>query len=174
MASVRTQFAGLVLGLLLGPFVGGCDDEDPAPPPEPVTETVAAPDIPDGVETPPIELAPSPRAPRREVDPAVGPQVRRLVRDGRRLSRRGNHRAGLVKLKEALALNPGSARLRCETGFVAFHAEQLEEAERFVSEALGQLPAPERVSEHLRVPLAMCLFNAGLVFSARNHSSIWA
>ena len=162
----RTPVAALALLLMVAV---GCDKEEPPLAPAPVEEAAALPDIPEGVETPPIEVAPSPRAPRREADPAIGPRVRRLVRDGRRLSRGGRHAAGLVKFKEALELNPGSARLRCETGYVAFHAEQLEEAERFVSEALTQLPAPARVSEHLRVPLAMCLFNAGLVFSARNH-----
>jgi hypothetical protein len=93
-------------------------------------------------------------------------RVEEALREGRRLTREGQHTDALARFQEALAIDRGAWRVACEAGFVAWRAENLEAADRLVRDAMNGMP-PGFVPEAQRVPTAMCLFNAGLVRQAR-------
>jgi hypothetical protein len=61
---------------------------------------------------------------------------------------------------------PGAPRIACEAGYVAHLADREEDAAARIGAALRLFGAPDRVPDDLRVPLAMCLYNHGLVLEA--------
>lgn len=115
--------------------------------------------VPPSAPPAPVRLAPADRV-----------RLREAIAEGRRLSRAGDHTAALVSFDAALALDPGSSRLRCETGYVAFRAGQLDRAESLVTVAVRAFLGRDEIEEAMRVPVAMCLYNAGLVYEARGRT----
>ncbi len=129
---------------------------------------------------PPAAVTPSPSAPapstRRDTPRTPPPRttlgpLREALAEGRRLSRAGQHPAALAAFERALALDPSSPRLRCEAGYVAYLAGDLSRAERYVTSSLQAFLAANVVPETQRQATAMCLFNAGLVYEARERAS---
>jgi hypothetical protein len=106
---------------------------------------------------------------RPTITPAQRRELRAAIREGRTKTRARDHVAALVDFRRALAIDGASARLRCEAGFVAFRAGELDEAERWIQLALGRLPNDP--PDALKVPVAMCLFNAGLVYEAKGRKA---
>lgn len=163
--------------LLLALTLACGSSNEPAPSSEvPATETpieTATPTAP----TP--EVAPEPlaaaaggtkqAAARPTITAAQRRELRAAIRDGRGKTRRGDHAGALADFRRALAIDAQSARLRCEAGYVAFRAGQLDDAERWIQLALGRLPSDP--PDALKNPVAMCLFNAGLVYEARDRKT---
>jgi hypothetical protein len=91
----------------------------------------------------------------------------RALRAARRAASASRHEDALAAFDEALAALP-NPRTRCEAGYVAFRAGRHEPARALVEDALRELlPMHDAAQpEALRTPLAMCLYNAGLVRSA--------
>ena len=108
-------------------------------------------------------------APRPTITTAQRRELRAAIREGRTKTRAGDHAGALAAFRRAIAIDGQSARLRCEAGFVAYRAGVLDEAERWIQLALGRLPNDP--PEPLKVPVAMCLFNAGLVYEARDRKA---
>jgi hypothetical protein len=73
----------------------------------------------------------------------------------------------VTAFERALAVDPGDARLRCETGYAAYRAGNVALADEYIAEAQRALPDASATPAPLRVPVAMCLYNAGLVHEAR-------
>jgi len=122
--------------------------------------------------TPSTNAAASPTAApaaRPTITPAQRRELRAAIREGRTKTRARDHAAALADFRRALAIDGASARLRCEAGFVAFRAGELDEAERWIQLALGRLP--NEPPDVLKVPVAMCLFNAGLVYEAKGRKA---
>ena len=137
----------------------------------PAPSAMAEVAVPNAPSTPNTNApAASPEAPAR---PTITPEQRRelraAIREGRAKTRVRDHVAALADFRRALAIDGTSARLRCEAGFVAFRAGELDEAERWIQLALGRLPNDP--PEALKVPVAMCLFNAGLVYEAKGRKA---
>lgn len=173
MNSRTSLVAPLLATLTWSASLAACGDDGSQVPPR-----VGA--LPSGA-TPTAGPAPVPPAPsstaqdrgrapaarlRDRPDPRVAPAVRSALREGRELSHAGRHVEALAAFERALAANPGSARLRCEAGFVAFRAGRLDVAERYVRAALRSLENDQAPPPSLVQPLASCLFNAGLVAEA--------
>lgn len=97
-------------------------------------------------------------------------QVRTALRAGRAAAQAGQHQAALPHFEQALALAPSDERLLCETGFVAYRAGDLDRAALLVGKALERFGNPQQVAEAMRVPFAMCLYNAGRVAEDRAHA----
>ncbi|MCB9600662.1 MAG: tetratricopeptide repeat protein [Sandaracinus sp.] len=161
----RASILFLALALACG------SSNEPTSSPEPTAETPAEPPI---GETPP-EVAPEPlaaaagtkrAASRPSITAAQRRELRAAIRDGRVKTRAGDHTGALADFRRALTIDAQSARLRCEAGYVAFRAGQLDDAERWIQLALGRLPSDP--PDALKIPVAMCLFNAGLVYEARD------
>lgn len=156
---------GVALGIVL--FFTACScDEPPAAAPEPAAATEAVP-----AEAAPTEIAErvAPTAPARPtLSDDAARRVRTAIREGRALAHDGHAVEALARFEEALALSP-SPRLQCEAGFVAHLAENHERARELVDGALHVL-LQQGVTEGQRVPLAMCLYNAGLVREAAGDS----
>jgi tetratricopeptide (TPR) repeat protein len=129
-------------------------------------ETPNAPSTPNT-----IALAASPTAApaRPTITPVQRRELRAAIREGRTKTRTRDHVAALADFRRALAIDGTSARLRCEAGFVAFRAGELDEAERWIQLALARLPNDP--PDALKVPVAMCLFNAGLVYEAKGRKA---
>ena len=150
-----------------------------APAREPARESLREPSPePNGAPEPESSAAAAePAGSRTERPRAAGPspeqrrEVARRVREARRLARGGRWQEAFAAYERALAIDPSSPRLRCETGYAAFRAGRLEEADRYVSEARRALPDLRTTPERMRVPLAMCLYNAGLVHEARGRTA---
>lgn len=162
---MRRFHALLPLLLTLASGAPACGDADANVPSRPATppRTTTAPVVP----TAPAAPSPSaPRAARSNPPPATLAPLRSAVAEGRRLSRAGSHEEALASFEHALALDPSSPKLRCEAGYVAFLATEHEKAERYVTAALRAFRASDAIPESQRVPVAMCLYNAGLVFEA--------
>jgi hypothetical protein len=93
-------------------------------------------------------------------------EAARIVREARALEHAGDHRAALERFDDALRLVPLQPRVLCEAGFVAYRAGDPGLAADRIDTALRVFGPPRRVSDRLRVPLAMCLYNRGLVAEA--------
>lgn len=156
---------GLVVCLVLA--LVGCDDEPPPIPPPSPGAVVAPPAPDDERRAEPDRPEPAPPT----VDPAQRRALRDAVRAGRRAARAGDFTAADPHFVRALAIEPRSSRLRCEAGYVAFRAGELERAETQITSALGQMPKPESAPVETRRELAMCLYNAGLVYEARGRAA---
>lgn len=134
------------------------------PAPSAIAE-VAAPNAPSA----PNAASPTEAPARPTITPEQRRELRAAIREGRAKTRVRDHVAALADFRRALAIDGTSARLRCEAGFVAFRAGELDEAERWIQLALGRLPNDP--PEALKVPVAMCLFNAGLVYEAKGRKA---
>ena len=138
-----------------------------SPNPTSATSTVAT-TTPTQVQTPTTPRAT--RRPRgRRLSAADRARVDEALRDGRRLTRGGQHAEALARFDAALAIDRGAWRLECEAAFVAWRAENVEAADLHLRNAMNGMP-PGFVPEPQRVPTAMCLFNAGLVHEARGRT----
>lgn len=144
--------------------LAACGDSDAHVPARATTAPVAAP-------TP--APAPAPERPARRANPdrATLDPLRAAVADGRSLSHAGQHAPALAAFERALALDPRSPRLRCEAGYVAYLANDIPKAERYVTAALQAFLASNIIPDAQKNSVAMCLFNAGLVFEARQRPS---
>jgi hypothetical protein len=139
-----------------------------------LSSTSASLSSPPSAPTPTPTAAPqptsTPSAARRRRGPRLSTvdraRVEEALREGRRLTRAGQHGEALTQFEAALAIDRGAWRVSCEAGFVAWRAENLDAADRLVREAMNGMP-PGFVPEAQRAPTAMCLFNAGLVRQAR-------
>jgi hypothetical protein len=105
--------------------------------------------------------------PESEVDPETRARLRAAVRSGREAFRAERFAEAAGHFDRALEIEGRSARLRCEAGFVHFRAQHLDVAERLIGQALAAMPPAESAPEPVRRELAMCLYNAGLVYEAR-------
>lgn len=137
----------------------------------PSAPTAAPPITPAPVPStpPPTAPTPAPSATRRHHGPRLSAAQRASLaaslREGRQLTRAGQHREALTHFEAALAIAPGAWRVECETAFVAWRAEDAASADAHLHRALLGMP-PGFVPEAQRVPTAMCLFNAGLIHQA--------
>ncbi|MAQ15052.1 MAG: hypothetical protein CMN30_09695, partial [Sandaracinus sp.] len=114
----------------------------------------------------PATTAATPRE-ERTIDPARRAELREAIRAGRRLVRERKHVEADAQFQRAVALAPESSRLRCEAGYVAFIAGETDRAEQQIGAALAQMPEPDAAPEEVRHQIAMCLFNAGLLYQER-------
>lgn len=105
---------------------------------------------------------------RRTLDDATRTRLRTAIRDGRRAARDGRFADAVAAFESAVEIDPASARVRCEAAFVAFQNGELARADAHVRIALAATPPSDRVDDELRVPTAMCLYNAGLIHEARD------
>ena len=167
IASATRGLASIVLLVL------GCGTETP---PSPTPAVVAPAESPSAAE-PVVPAAPTPVV----AEPVTTPVRRRSTPDERAARRaavdeaRARARAdawseALTLFEQALALDPHDPRLRCETGYAAYRAGRIEEAERYIGAAESALPEPAATAPALRVPTAMCLYNAGLIHEARGRT----
>ncbi|MGE0786583.1 MAG: tetratricopeptide repeat protein [Sandaracinaceae bacterium] len=131
----------------------------PAAPTEPTVEPAAP-----RVEAPAHEAARPPSEEERRA-------VRRLVREGRAAARAERWDAALARFDQALRQTPGAPRIVCEAGYVAHRAGRQESAARRIDLALRLFGPPAEVGDELREPLAMCLYNRGLVAVAEDDPS---
>jgi hypothetical protein len=149
-------------------LLAGCTCDAPAPPsatPAPLPSEVE-PEVADVVEASPE---------RAEPEPPAAEDARAWLsrlRDARRLHHDGEHAAALAAFRTLLEDRPGSTRLRCEAGLVAYRSGDLDEAERLTTVALRTWRQP--VSGAERIPFAMCLYNRGLVARDRSDPDVAA
>lgn len=136
---------------------------EPAREPAPATSATAG--SPEPTSAAPRASAPARRGP---LDADAEAEVRRLVAEAREATAAGRHDAALEAFDRALTLAPLQPRVLCEAGFVAHRAGRTELAARRIDTALDVFGSPPAVSDRLRVPLAMCLYNRGLVAVALN------
>lgn len=159
---------GLVVALALVLVACGSSDPAPAPtpPPEPAEVPAPPPRTPEVVADPVVAEAPArpstPPRPSRE----TAREAARHVRDGRRAAHAGRFAEALAAFDRAVALVPNQPRVLCESGLVAHRAADEESAARRIDRALRGFGPVEHVGEALREPLAMCLYNRGLVAEA--------
>lgn len=164
-----SKFMGLrcsVLVLLLA----GCGNESSSEAPSAVETPVSEDPVPDESE-PEVGASESEtptgvrETPRRErLPPAVLRQIRAAVREGRRATRRGDIEAARGHFDRALELNPNDAGIHCEAGFAALESRG-SGGRRYARRRLGLGVAlfGQNPPVPLRVPLAMCLYNRGLL-----------
>lgn len=142
----------LILALAAFAFMG-CDDEpEAAPSPEP-TEVAEA----EEAESAPVVEAEEPSA-----EDTVR-ETRRLLRAGRAAASAGDLDEARTHFDALLRVSPEAPRFWCEAGFVSLRAERMGEAERRLDHGLALYGPIHRISESLREPLAMCLYNRGRV-----------
>lgn len=141
---------------------------EPAAPPAEVP-TVAPLEVAEGAASPsrseviPVpSVSPTEPRPTRETNRAVA----LAVREGRRAAHEGRLSDALAHFDRALELVPGQARVLCEAGYVAHRAGDEATAARRIDLALFSFGPPEHASPRMREPLAMCLYNRGLVAEA--------
>lgn len=137
--------------------------------PTPTAMAVAVPNAPSTPNTNAPAASPTEAPARPTITPEQRRELRAAIREGRAKTRVRDHVAALADFRRALAIDGTSARLRCEAGFVAFRAGELDEAERWIQLALARLPNDP--PDALKVPVAMCLFNAGLVYEAKGRKA---
>lgn len=149
---------------------------DPAPPPAsaaPVARPSSAP-------APVASVVPSTDTPRPEAA-RVAPPARRTadtvrasrarLAEARRLAHAGDAAGAWTIFAELIAASSRSPQLRCEGGYVAQRAGQIELAEEHLDAGLAMLGPPDAVSPALRVTAATCLYNRGLVYELRGAPS---
>lgn len=120
----------------------------------PERTTTAAPE-------PPQQPRDEPGAP----DPVEARAWRTRLAEARRLAHEGRYADADPLFAALVRERPTEQRLRCEAGYVAFRADRLDDAEREITGALERWPSPPMDRD--REPLAMCLYNRGLVAEAR-------
>lgn len=130
---------------------------------------MAVPSAPVAPPSAPPSLAPSattppPRTERAPLSPEARRGARTAVREGRTAARAEDWTRARAAFGRALALDP-SPRVRCEAGYVTFRGGDVPAAMEAIDLALTEIDVGEP-PEALRVPLAMCLYNAGLVYRA--------
>jgi hypothetical protein len=147
-------------------FLAGCTCGAPtvAPP-----STTSPTPTPEATPTPAPEVreatAPEPAAPTAVQ--AIG--WRRRMQEARRLAHAGQGVEAFAIFTALIHERPSARGLRCEAGFVAFRAALLDDAEREITRALDGWPTPPPARE--RGPLAMCLYNRGLIAEARHDAA---
>jgi hypothetical protein len=132
----------------------------PPPAPAPAAHEVVAP-------APPAP-APAPHAPARpRILNSEQARARRLaVAEGREAAHDGQYPEALAAFDRALAIEPRNPRLLCESGLVAHQAGQDALAARRIDGALALFGNDAFLPSTLHVPVAMCLYNRGLVHEA--------
>ena len=149
-------------------FLVGCScgsHDAPAP-------TTTAPP-PSASGTPPASTTapePAPAAHAAPLDAAARLALAAAMREGRRAQHAGDLTAALTSFEHGVEIAPTSARVRCEAAFAAFQAGNLDRADEHVRVAMAGLPRGD-VPDRLRVPTAQCLYNAGLVYQARDRAA---
>lgn len=110
-----------------------------------------------------------PQQPRDEEPGAPAPAEARAWRsrlaEARRLAHGGRYVDAHALFAALVRERPTEQRLRCEAGYVAFRADRLDDADHEITSALERWPSPPMDRD--REPLAMCLYNRGLVAEAR-------
>ena len=143
---------------LLFVLLAACgSDTSPTPPPASEPSPRAAP-VEESAATPGVEADSEESQERADPD-----EVRRLLREGRAALRSNDAATANARFTSLLELAPMAPRFWCEAGFVSFRAGDVGAAARRLDTGLGMLGPPADVSEALREPLAMCLYNRGLV-----------
>ncbi len=153
----------IALGLL-----DACGSSDRVPPPSSATPPLpAAPPTtaPSGTVTPrvAVEALPTPTAEQRRASHDAIVAARASARAER-------WPEASASFAHAVELDPTNARLRCEAGYAAYRGGDLERADAWIDAAQRALPDPVATPEPMRVPVAMCLYNAGLVHEARGRA----
>lgn len=167
----------LVLALVLA----ACgDDDEPAPQPESASndepaqaETPDEPGEPETADDPNEAETAEARAPRLEINrpeitAAQRASLRQAISAGRRAARQSDFAEADARFQEAVEIDRYGSRTRCEAGYVAFRAGEVERAREWIDQALASMPA--NPPESIRVPRAMCLYNAGLVYEAQGRA----
>lgn len=93
-------------------------------------------------------------------------EARAAIREGRKKAGADDFEGALAEFDRALELIPTAARVRCEAGFLAHRAGDHARAARQIDLALLSMPQGASVPDAWKVPLAMCLYNRGLVGEA--------
>jgi hypothetical protein len=159
----RVRFSFVVGALSLA----GCDCSD-----REASETPPAPAAPAApvVEPPPAPTEPV-EAPRRAstLSDADRTAVATAIREGRAAARESEWATALAAFERAVALDASNDDMRCEAAYVAFRAERVDDAER-LSAGLDRVMLGKKVLDARRVPMAMCLYNLGLIERARERS----
>ncbi len=158
------RYLGLAGALALA---SACECGERSTAPSPVSAP-ADPATPEEEPSTPAQTEAQPAADRGpRVAAARAGEVRAAIREGRRAARESRWDDALAAFDRATQILPGAPRVRCEAGYVAHRAGQHRRAARELDIALALLPdASGRVPADLRVPLAMCLYNRGLVHEA--------
>jgi hypothetical protein len=125
----------------------------PAAPIAPAAAPAVAPALAPAVERPP---------PRERAASQI-----RLLREARRAARAHDYTTALDRFDQMLRAAPRSPRIACEAGFVAHQAGRDDLAEPRIELALRGFGPDDELAPDMRVPAAMCLYNAGLVYEAR-------
>lgn len=94
------------------------------------------------------------------------------LREARAASHAGRHGEAYSIFTTLVQELPGRERLRCEMGYVALRAGQIDDAEREVARALDRWATPPRRRD--RGAYAMCLYNRGLVAEERDDAALAA
>lgn len=90
-----------------------------------------------------------------------------VVRRARGLANRGRFEEAYELLQPLLERSPNGARLHCRAGFYAFKADNYR-AGSLLGRGLRLHGPPDEVSEAMRAPLAMCLYNRGQVYAKQD------
>ncbi len=153
MRSAMCLFLGLAVACS-----GGGEPAEVREPPAPAPAASTAPPVAPTLVPVAVEAA-SPR------ERAVA-QLR-LLREARRAARAHDYTVAIDRFDQMLRAAPRSPRLACEAGFVAHQAGRDDLAQPRIELALRGFGPDERLAPDMRVPTAMCLYNAGLVYEAR-------
>lgn len=151
-----------------------CDPPDPSPSEDPESSETEAetPEDPAPSEAE-DDAAPGPSRPSAEAIEAA----RVAIREGRQKAREDDFEGALAAFERALENTPSAARVRCEAGFLAHRAGDRQRAQRQIDIALASMPQLH-VPDDWKVPLAMCLYNRGLVAEAlgdlEGAETVWA
>jgi hypothetical protein len=151
---------GMRLGPILVSLLVACSSSSPTPPPSASPPPSSAP--PTTIAAPPTTITAAPAQLTIDQRHALAT----AIREGRRLAHDGDYAQALASFERAATIAPSSARVQCETAYVAFQAGDLARAETHLRPALLGLPHGE-VPERSRVWTATCLYNAGLIHEAR-------
>ncbi len=114
------------------------------------------------------EEAARPARPRRRLSPADARTYRAEIAAARREARAGADR-GLAAFERLIAAHPTDPRLHCEAGLLAHRAGRAEDASRLLAAGVRLFGDLYAVPAALRAPVAMCLYNRGLVHEAAGH-----
>jgi hypothetical protein len=90
--------------------------------------------------------------------------VRTALEEARALTRTGRHAEAFARLQPLLADPAAPAPVRCEAGYIAFRAGDLERAAPLILGAADDYPPPTDAAS--RAAFARCLYNVGLVAEA--------
>jgi hypothetical protein len=154
------------LGIVVS--LAGCDsvrqlfDETPPPP----SSTTVATTAPPPTSAPPATSAPAAAPPTSPEDRA---RLTQAIREARAAAAAHRLDDALAAFQRALTIEPRNPRVLCESGLVAHEAGNDALAASEMDAALDILGADDgSPSEPLRVPIAQCLYNRGLVHEAQH------